>query len=117
MVDGEVLRMMDCNCEILEAFGYFFFKLIVWRCHLQSQLQTASCLLPLIYRFSMNRSWAANKEGKCRFPNIMFRQLKKFSISKDNPDDLIPEAMRKLDKLDPESLSAGEGLWMSMIVS
>lgn len=54
-----------------------------------------------------NRLCPPNKEGKRTFSDVMFRRLKKFGISKTNPDDLTPEEVNKFARLDidPDSIT------------
>ncbi|KAK9128549.1 hypothetical protein Syun_017346 [Stephania yunnanensis] len=55
----------------------------------------------------LNRLCPPNKQGKRSFADIMFRRLKKLNISKDNPDDLSPEEVKRFARLDidPESIT------------
>ncbi|KAF6141828.1 hypothetical protein GIB67_003199 [Kingdonia uniflora] len=55
----------------------------------------------------LNRLCPTNKQGKRVFADIMFRRLKKLGISKDDPNDLTPEEVKKFARLDidPESIT------------
>ncbi|KAI5433704.1 hypothetical protein KIW84_020827 [Lathyrus oleraceus] len=57
--------------------------------------------------YNNTASSGANKEGKKSFNDVMFRRLKKLGISKTNPDDLTPEEVTKLARLDidPDSIT------------
>ncbi|KAK4780632.1 hypothetical protein SAY87_016738 [Trapa incisa] len=54
-----------------------------------------------------NRLCPPNKEGKRRFSNVMLRRLKNIGISKDRPEDLTPEEVKKFARLDidPSSIT------------
>ncbi|XP_010243358.1 PREDICTED: formate--tetrahydrofolate ligase [Nelumbo nucifera] len=55
----------------------------------------------------LNRLCPPKKEGERSFADIMFRRLKKLGISKNNPNDLTPEEVKKFVRLDidPESIT------------
>ncbi|KAK4791082.1 hypothetical protein SAY86_031495 [Trapa natans] len=54
-----------------------------------------------------NRLCPPNTEGKRRFSNVMLRRLKNIGISKDRPEDLTPEEVKKFARLDidPSSIT------------
>eukprot|EP00262_Sarcandra_glabra_P002880 TRINITY_DN13276_c0_g1_i1.p1 TRINITY_DN13276_c0_g1~~TRINITY_DN13276_c0_g1_i1.p1 ORF type:complete len:637 (-),score=140.91 TRINITY_DN13276_c0_g1_i1:143-2053(-) len=55
----------------------------------------------------LNRLCPANKEGKRSFAGVMLRRLKKLGISKNSPDELTPEEVKKFVRLDidPDSIT------------